>query len=77
MVGNGNLVSTYVHTVYSICACSLSDHLDDISYSSGMTVQEIPATVTDCKMSLAFWPKLEPKMLRMVPPSFNPVCGSN
>lgn len=31
--------------------CYLSDYLDDISYSFGKTVQEMPATVTDCKMS--------------------------
>lgn len=41
-----------------------------------MTVQGIPATVTECMMSSGFWPRLEPEMVRVVPPSSRPVRGS-
>lgn len=34
-----------------------------------MTVQGTPATNTESRMSSAFWPRLEPEMVTMVPPS--------
>lgn len=40
-----------------------------------MTVQGIPATDTELRMSSGFWPRLEPEMVTAVPPSNMPESG--
>ena len=51
-------------------------YLEETSYLLGITLQGAPATITECWMSSALWPRFDPEMVITVPPSTGPDRGS-
>lgn len=61
----------------SVWICVLMTCLEETSYLLLMTLQGIPATVTEFWTSSARWPRLDPEMVTTVPPSTGPDNGSS
>lgn len=72
-----NLLKWNKYRFQSLCSGVVMPYLEETSYLLWMTLQGIPATVTEFWMSSALWPRLEPEIVTTVPPSTGPDTGSS